>query len=339
MPATDRPRILVCRPVPGEALDRLRTIAEVEVWPGPRPAPRPELLRLVAGRSGLLVVGDRVDEELLDAAGPGLRGIAQFGVGYDNVDVAACTRRGIPAGNTPDVLSGTTAEIAWALMLAAARRITEAERYLRAGRWATGGFGDLMGVDVGGATLGIVGMGRIGQEVARRALGFRMTVLYHQRRRLDPALERELNATFVPFPDLLARSDFVTIHAPATPETRRLMDAQAFAQTKPGAILVNTSRGTLVDQEALLAALDAGRIRAAALDVTDPEPLPADHPLVGRDDVIVIPHIGSATHATRARMTELCVRNLEAALRGERMPTVIDPGVYDRPAGAGGSAG
>lgn len=326
----DRPSVLVTRPVPGDALDRLRETADVEVMPSRQAPPRAELLRLVAGRDGVLVVGDRVDDELLDAAGARLRGIAQFGVGYDNVDVAACTRRGVAVGNTPGVLSGTTAEIAWALILATARRITEAERLVRAGGWGAAGFGALMGVDVGGATLGIVGMGRIGQEVARRALGFRMEVLYHQRRRLDPAIERELNATYVPFEELLGRSDFVSIHAPATPETRHLMDAAAFARMKPGSILINTSRGTLVDQAALLAALDAGRLRAAGLDVTDPEPIPADHPLVGRDDVVVLPHIGSATHATRAKMTEMCVKNLLAALRGERMPWVVDPAVYDR---------
>jgi len=329
---SSRPSILVTRPVPGDALDLLRADADVEVRPLRTAPPRDELLRSVAGRAGLLVVGDRVDDALLDAAGPGLRGIAQFGVGYDNVDVAACTRRGVAVGNTPGVLSGTTAEIAWALILATARRVTEAERLVRADGWGAAGFGALMGVDVGGATLGIVGMGRIGQEVARRALGFRMEVLYSQRTRLDPALERELNATYVPFAELLARSDFVSIHAPATPETRHLMDAAAFARMKPGATFINTSRGTLVDQDALLAALDSGRLRAAGLDVTDPEPIPAGHPLVGRDDVTILPHIGSATHATRARMTEMCVKNLRAALRGERMPWAVDPAVYDRTA-------
>ena len=323
--------LLITRPVPGDATDRLRAQADVETWPERQAPPRAELLRLVAGRDGILVIGDRVNDELLDAAGPQLRGIAQYGVGYDNVDVAACTRRGVAVGNTPGVLSGTTAEIAWALILATARRVTEAERLVRADRWGSAGFGVLVGVDVGGATLGIVGMGRIGQEVARRALGFRMEVLYHQRRRLDPSIERELNATYVPFEALLERSDFVSVHAPATPETRHLMNAAAFARMKPGAILINTSRGTLVDQEALIAALDAGRLRAAGLDVTDPEPIAADHPLVGRDDIVVLPHIGSATHATRAKMTEMCVKNLLAALHGERMPWVVDPAVYDRP--------
>jgi lactate dehydrogenase-like 2-hydroxyacid dehydrogenase len=256
--------------------------------------------------------------------------VAQFGVGYDNVDVAACTRRGIPVGNTPGVLSDTTADLAWALLMAAARRITEAERYVRAGRWTHDSFGDLMGVDVGGATLGIIGLGRIGQAVARRASGFRMRVLYHQRHRAGPAVEAELGATFATLPGLLADSDFVSVHAPLTPQTRHLIDASALARMKPGAILVNTSRGGLVDQAALLAALDAGRLRVAALDVTDPEPLPPGHPLVGRDDVVVIPHIGSATLATRTRMARMCVDNLLAALAGDPMPWVIDPAVYAR---------
>jgi lactate dehydrogenase-like 2-hydroxyacid dehydrogenase len=322
------PRILVCKPVPPAGLDPLRETCEVDVWPGPQAMSREQLLARAAGAAGILVVGDRVADDLLDAAGPSLRGIAQFGVGYDNVDVAACTRRGIPAGNTPGVLSDTTAEVAWALLMAAARRIPEGDRYVREGRWGSGSFGDLAGVDVSGATLGIVGLGRIGQAMARLSRGFRMTVLYSQRHPADPAIERELGATFVAFEELLERSDFVSVHAPATPETRHLIDAAALARMKPSAILVNASRGILVDQDALLAALDAGRLRAAALDVTDPEPLPASHPLVGRDDVIVIPHIGSNTTATRIRMGRMCAENLLAAIRGERMPWVIDPAVY-----------
>ena len=323
-----RPRVLVCKPVPSAGLDLLREACEVDVWPGPLAMTRPELLARVAGAAGILTVGDRVDDELLDAAGPSLRAVAQFGVGYDNLDVAACTRRGIPVGNTPGVLSDTTAEIAWALLMAAARRVTEAERYVRAGRWGKGDMNDLMGVDVSGATLGIVGFGRIGQAMARLAQGFRMTILYCQHHRAEPAVEAALAATMVSFEELLERADVVSVHAPLTAETRHLMDARAFERMKPGAILVNTSRGGLVDQAALLAALDAGRLRAAALDVTDPEPLPADHPLVGRDDVIVIPHLGSNTLATRVKMGRMCSQNLLAGIRGERMPWVIDPAVY-----------
>ena len=327
--SASRPRILVCKPVPPAGLDPLRETCELDVWQGPLAMPRSELLHRVAGASGVLVVGDRVDDALLDAAGPSLRAIAQFGVGFDNIDVAACTRRGIPAGNTPGVLSDTTAEIAWSLLMAAARRITEAERYVRAGRWGKGDMNDLMGVDVSGATLGIVGLGRIGQSMARLSKGFRMTVLYSQRHRADPGVEADLGASFVTFDELLSRSDFVSVHAPLTPDTRHLIDGAALARLKPGAILINTSRGGLVDQEALLAGLDAGRLRAAALDVTDPEPLPADHPLVGRDDVIVIPHIGSNTLATRVRMGRMCSENLLAGIRGDRLPWVIDPAVYD----------
>ncbi len=321
--SASRPRILVCKPVPVAGLEALRSTCELEVWPGPQAMTRPELLARVAGVSGIIVVGDRVADDLLDAAGPSLRGIAVFGVGHDNVDLAACARRGIPVGYTPGALSTTTAELAWALLMAAARRIPEAERYVRGGRWTSASFGDLPGVDVSGATLGIVGLGRIGQAMARLSLGFGMTVLYSGRQRVDVAVERALGATHVPLEDLLERSDFVSLHAPATPQTHHLIDAAALARMKPSAILVNTSRGTLVDQEALLAALDAGRLRAAALDVTDPEPLPVDHPLVGRDDVIVIPHIGSNTHATRVRMGRMCAENLLAAFRGEPMPRAV----------------
>ena len=326
--SVSRPRIVVCKPVPSAGLDPLRDTCDLDIWPGPLGMPRPELLARVVGAAGILVVGDKVNEELVDAAGPSLKGIAGFGVGYDNVDLPAMTRRGIPVGNTPGVLSDTTAEVAWALLMAAARRITEAERYLRAGRWGKGDMNDLMGVDVSGATLGIVGLGRIGQSMARLSQGFRMTVLYSQRHRAAPAVEAELKATYVPFEELLERSDFVSVHAPLTAETRHLIDGAALARMKPGAILVNSSRGGLVDQEALLVALDNGRLRAAALDVTDPEPLPADHPLVGRDDVVVIPHIGSNTLATRVKMGRMCSQNLLAALGGERMPWVIDPAVY-----------
>jgi lactate dehydrogenase-like 2-hydroxyacid dehydrogenase len=326
--SVSHPRIVVCKPIPSAGLDPLRETCDVDIWPGPLGMPRAELLARVAGAAGILVVGDKVDEALIDAAGPSLKGIAGFGVGYDNVDLPATIRRRVPVGNTPGVLSDTTAEVAWALLMAAARRITEAERYLRDGRWGKGDMNDLMGVDVSGATLGIVGLGRIGQSMARLSQGFRMTVLYSQRHRADPAVEAELKATYVPFEELLARADFVSVHAPLSAETRHLIDATALARMKPSAILVNSSRGGLVDQDALLAALDGGRLRAAALDVTDPEPLPADHPLVGRDDVVVIPHIGSNTLATRVKMGRMCSENLLAALRGDRMPWVIDPAVY-----------
>jgi lactate dehydrogenase-like 2-hydroxyacid dehydrogenase len=279
------------------------------------------LLSRVGGSEGILLLpSERVDAELLDAAGPALRCISTFSVGHDHIDLAACASRGIVVGHTPDVLTETTADTAWALLMAAARRIAEAERYVHAGRWGSGGMDDLVGVDVHGATLGIVGFGRIGQAVARRAIGFRMRILYASRRRVAADLEATLGAKMVTLPELLAEADFVTIHAPLMAETYHLVDRAAFELMKPSAVLVNTSRGSLVDPDALLSALEAGRIRAAALDVTEPEPLPPGHPLTRRDDCLVVPHIGSATVATRARMAELAARNLLAGLRGEPLP-------------------
>jgi lactate dehydrogenase-like 2-hydroxyacid dehydrogenase len=324
--AEPRPRVFVSRGVMPAGVDRLATVADVDAWAEPLSPPRSELLRRVAGCTGILVVGDRVDDELLDAAGPALCVVAQYGVGHDNIDVAACTRRGVAATNTPGALSETTADMAWALLMAAARRITEGERLVRAGGWPRAGLNDLLGLDVGGATIGIVGLGRIGQAVARRAKGFGMTILYTQRHRADRAVEAEVGAIFVPLDELLSKADFITLHAPLTPQTEHLIDAVALGRMKREAILVNTARGAIVDQDALIAALDAGRIRAAALDVTVPEPLPADHPLVGRDDVLVVPHVGSATQATRTRMALLCAESIIAGIRGEPVPRAIDPG-------------
>jgi lactate dehydrogenase-like 2-hydroxyacid dehydrogenase len=246
--------------------------------------------------------------------------VSSFSVGYEHFDVEACRRRGIACGHTPGVLTETNADTAFALLMAAARRISEAERYVRADRWATGGTDDMLGVDIHGATIGIVGFGRIGQAVARRAKGFGMRVLYHSRHHVEPAAEAAVDATWVPFEELLAESDFVCIHVPLSDETRGLIDAAALARMKRSAILVNTARGPIVDTGALLAALESGTIRAAALDVTDPEPLPADHPLAQRDDCLIVPHIGSATYATRARMSVVAAENLIAGMRGEPVP-------------------
>ena len=264
-----------------------------------------------------------MDDDFFDAAGPGLRAVSSFSVGYEHFDVEACRRRGIACGHTPGVLTETNADTAWALLMAAARRISEAERYVRADRWVSGGMEDMLGVDVHGATIGIVGLGRIGQAVARRAGGFGMRVVYHSRHRVDPDLEEALGATWLPFDELLAQADFVCIHVPLSSETRGLIDAAALARMKPTAILVNSARGPIVDTDALLAALEARTIRAAALDVTDPEPLPADHPLAQRDDCLIVPHIGSATYATRERMAVVAAENLVAGMRGEPMANPV----------------
>jgi glyoxylate reductase len=327
---TGRPRVFVTREIPAEGLDAIRAACDMDLWEGELPPPRDALLRRVAGVDGLLaLLTDRVDEELLDAAGPGLRVVSNYAVGYDNVDVAACTRRGIAVGNTPGVLTETTADLAWTLLMAAARRIAEADRYVRDGRWLTWGPLTLLGPDVYGSTLGIVGFGRIGQAVARRARGFGMRVVYHNTRRLPIAVEDETDATYVPLDDLLAQSDFVSLHVSLTPETRHLIDARALSRMRPTAILVNTSRGPVVDTDALVAALRDGTIRAAALDVTDPEPLPAGHPLVGLDNCLVVPHIASASLPTRGRMAAMAAANLLAGVRGERLPTGVNPEVHE----------
>jgi glyoxylate reductase len=303
-------RVFVTRPLPGDALDRLRAAGhEVEVWPDRLPPPPEALREQVADADALLsMLTDRVDTELLDAA-PGLRAIANYAVGSDNIDLEAARARGIPVGVTPGVLTDATADIAFALILAIARRLPEGEAAVRAGEWLTWGPDWLLGRDVHGATLGIVGQGRIGAAVARRADGFGMTVVHHSR------------SSGIPLDELLARADFVSLHVPLTQETRHLIDAAALERMRPTAYLVNTARGGIVDQDALAAALHAGSIAGAALDVTEPEPLPPDHPLLDAPNLIVLPHLGSATHATREAMAGLAVDNLLAALDGKPMPS------------------
>ena len=321
-----RPRVFVARRIPEEGLDAVRAACEMDLWEDDLPPPRDELLRRVAGVDGVLtLLTDRVDDEFLDAAGPGLRVVSNYAVGFDNIDVAACARRGIPVGNTPGVLTETTADLAWALLMAAARRVSEGERYVRDGRWKTWGPLLLLGPDVHGATIGIVGFGRIGQAVARRAAGFGMEILYHDVTRLPDDVTGPLGATFVPLEELLARSDFVSLHVNLTPETRHLINARTLGFMKSTAVLVNTSRGPVVDQAALADALERDVIFAAALDVTDPEPIPMDSPLVGRDDCVIVPHIASASRATRGKMAAMAAANLVAGVHGEPLPTPVPP--------------
>ena len=257
----------------------------------------------------------------MDAAGADLRVISNFAVGVDNVDVPEATRRGIPVGNTPGVLTETTADLAWALLMAATRRIVEGDGYVHAGRWRTWEPLAFLGQDVAGATLGIVGYGRIGRAVARRAAGFAMRVLVSSRGQVEDLA----GATQVGFAELLAESDFISVHTPLTPETRGLFDRAAFARMKPGAILVNTARGPIVDAAALAEALVSGPLGAAALDVTDPEPIPVDSPLLGLPNCIVVPHVGSASIQTRDRMATMAAANLLAGLRGDPLPNCVNP--------------
>ena len=311
-------RCFVTRELPGEALERLRGAHQTEVWDGDGPPPADVIRDRVAECDGLLaLLTDRVDGELI-AAAPNLRAISNYAVGVDNVDVAAATARGIPVGNTPDVLTDSTADLAVALMLAISRRLPEGERAVRSGEWSTWSPDWLLGRDLHGATVGIVGGGRIGGAVARRLEGFGCEVLVAGRR--GP----------MPLAELLARADFVSLHVPLGPETRGMISTVELAAMKPSAYLVNTARGPIVDQAALAAALAAGQIAGAALDVTDPEPLPPDDPLLGAPNLLVIPHLGSATRRTRAAMADSAVDNLLAGLAGERMPNCVNPEVYDR---------
>jgi len=319
-----RPRVFVARQIPEEGLDAVRAACDMDLWEEELPPPRDELLRRVAGCAGVLtLLTDRVDDEFLDAAGPQLRVVSNYAVGFDNIDVAACARRGIPVGNTPGVLTDTTADLAFALLMAAARRVTEGDRYVRDGQWKTWGPLLLLGPDVHGSTIGIVGFGRIGQAVARRAQGFGMEILYHDIQPLPASVTEPLGATYVSLDELLPRSDFVSLHVNLSDETRHLINAVTLARMKPTAVLVNTSRGPVVDQVALADALRDGTIWAAALDVTDPEPIPMDDPLVGLDNCLIVPHIASASRATRGKMAAMAAANLVAGVRGEPLPTQV----------------
>jgi glyoxylate reductase len=304
-------RVFVSRRVVGDALDRLRAQHDVDLWPGEMP-PSPEALRQrVADAEGLLcMLTERVDAELLDAA-PGLKVVANYAVGTDNVDVEACAARGVAVGRTPDVLTDATADLTWALILAIARRLPEAAAAVRDGDWRTWGPARWLGLGLSGRTLGVIGAGRIGMAVARRAEGFGMNVITAGR--ADDPLE------------VVARADVISLHAPLTDATRGLIGDEALSRTKPGAILVNTARGGLVDQDALADALREGRLAGAGLDVTDPEPLPPGHPLYETPNLLVVPHIGSATTTARAAMADRAVDNLLAALDGKPMPYAVQP--------------
>jgi glyoxylate reductase len=310
-------RCFVTRKLPGGALERLAAVHQVDLWAAAHPPTRDQLLAHAREAEGFLPqLTELIDAELLDAC-PRLVAISNYAVGVDNVDLAAATARGVPVGHTPGVLTDATADLAFTLLLAAARRVSDAERAARAGDWGwEPNF--LLGHEVHGAVLGLIGMGRIGAAVARRAEGFSMEVIHTSQ------------GGGVPLDELLERSDFVSIHAPLTPETRGLIDEAALRRMKASAILINTARGPIVDTNALVRALNQGWIAGAALDVTDPEPLPGEHPLLMCPNLTLSPHIGSATFHTRAAMADIAVDNLLAALAGERMPHCANPEVYER---------
>ncbi len=319
-------KVFITRRLPTE-LDQLNAIASVEVWPERQPPPYEVLQAKVKEVDGLLcLLTDRIDQQLIAASS--LKVISQMAVGYDNIDVAAATAKKIPVGYTPGVLTDATADLTWALLMAAARRVVEADKFTRAGLWRTWEPDLLLGPNIAGATLGIIGLGRIGQAVARRAQGFDMRILYTSRHRCEPEVEKSLSAEFVPLDTLLQESDFITIHTPGANDTEHLLSDRQFALMKPSAILINTARGTIVDQDALYRALSQGQIAAAALDVTDPEPIPMDSPLLTLENLIITPHIGSASRQTRAKMADIAIANLIAGLKGDRLPYCVNPEIY-----------
>jgi glyoxylate reductase len=323
-----KPKVFVSRIIPGKGLEMAREAADLDVWPDELPPSYDMLLQKVKGLDGLLcLLTDQIDGNLMDAAGQSLKVISQMAVGFDNIDIPAATQRGLPVGHTPGVLTDTTADFAFTLLMSAARRVVEGDKFTRAGRWRTWGPTLLLGPDVSGATLGIVGFGRIGQGMAKRVAGFNMHVLYYDVQRNLEA-EKSLGAEYVELETLLHQSDFVTLHTILSDETYHLLDDDHFKLMKPSAILINTSRGPVVDPQALYRALSGGTIAYAALDVTEPEPIPLDSPLLKLDNIIIAPHIASASIQTRTKMATMAAANLIAGLKGERLPNCVNPEVY-----------
>jgi glyoxylate reductase len=330
-----RPPVLVTRRLPQEALDRIEAHCEMTLYQGKGAMPRDQLLAEVAGKAGAItLLTDHVDDEFLDAAGRALRIVANYAVGFDNIDVGACTRHGVLASNTPEVLTETTADTAFALMMAAARRIAEGDRFLRSRVPWTWGPLMMLGQDIHHKTLGVVGFGRIGQAVARRARGFAMRIRYHDVYRPAADVEQELQAEYRELGDLLRESDFVSVHTNLTPQTHHLINAERLAMMKPTAVLVNTSRGPVIDEKALAQALKEGQICAAGLDVFEHEPdvYPG---LLDCENAVLIPHLGSATVETRLAMANLAVDNLLAGLEDGHPPTLLNPQAREQRAARG----
>ncbi len=321
-----RPKVFVTRKIFREALDKISRSADMEVWPDEMPPSYDVLVQKAGNADGLLsMLSDQIDANLI-AKSPRLKVISSMAVGVDNIDIAAATRRGIRVGNTPGVLTETTADLIFALLMAGGRRIVEADRYVRDGKWKTWTPMGLLGQDIHHATLGIIGLGRIGLEVARRARGFNMEILYYSRTRKSPGEEKQLGLEYIDrMPELLSRSDFISLHVPLTAETRHLIGAKEFAVMKPTAIFVNASRGLVVDQRALYDALKNERILSAAIDVTEVEPIPLNDPLLTLENLIITPHIGSASVLTRKKMALIATDNLLAGLRGESLPNGVNP--------------
>ena len=321
-----KPRVFVTRIMAQEALDKIAQAAEMEVWPEELPPPYEVLQEKARDAWGLLtLLSDRIDAALMDAA-PKLKVVSNLAVGYDNINTAEATKHHIAVSNTPGVLTGTTADLAFTLLMAAARRVVEADNYTRKGRWKTWGPKILLGQDIHNATLGIIGLGRIGAEIAKRGRGFNMKVLYYDEMRRSEKEEKQLGVEYVPnLAKLLPRADFISVHVPLLPQTRHLIGAAEFALMKPTAVLINTSRGPVVDQRALYEALKSGQIFSAGLDVSEVEPIPPDDPLLTLDNVIITPHIASASFTTRKEMALMAAENVLAGLRGKTPPNCVNP--------------
>ncbi len=320
-----KPKVFATHSLFEAARQILEETCEVEYWAKPERPPREEVLRRVKDKEGLIcLLTEKINEELLGVA-PKLRIAANVAVGFDNIDVAACTKRGVVATNTPGVLDETTADFAWTLLMAVARRLSEGEELVRSGKWKNWDLDQLVGTDVWGKTLGIVGFGRIGRAVARRASGFQMKVIYTDAQRAPAEVERALKAEFWEMNALLAESDFISVHVPLLPETRRLFDAPKFKRMKPTAFLINTSRGPVVDEAALVAALEGGQIAGAGLDVYENEPF--IHPGLKRANVVLAPHIASASLETRTKMACIAAKNLVALFTGQQPPNILNPEV------------
>lgn len=322
-----KPQILVTHMLPEAALDIVRQTCEIQLDPEDRPLTPEALCQAVVGKAGMIcLVTDRIDTQVLEA-GDALKVVANVAVGYDNIDVGAATARGIVVTNTPGAVTEATADFTWGLLLSIARRIPEGDRYIRAGRWEEWKLMFLLGHDVYNQTLGIIGMGRIGQAVARRARGFGMRVLYHNRHRLDHAVEAEFEATWVEFPRLLQEADYVSLHVPLSTDTTHLIGEPELRMMRPTACLINTARGPVIDEQVLIRALSEGWIAGAALDVFEDEPQ-VPQALLELENVVLAPHIGSASVATRTRMAVMAAQNVVAALRGECPPNAVNPDVW-----------
>lgn len=324
-----KPRVYVTRQIFPDALDLIEKFAELELWPDDEPPSPEQLMEAMSNVDGAIInVMDRIDAPLLDAA-PKLRVLSQVAAGLDNIDIPEATKRDIMVGYTPGVLAKSTADLAFALLLAVARRVVESDKWVREGNWKISHHPMFwLGSEVNGSTLGILGLGGIGLEMAKRGLGFDMKVLYHSRTRKRD-LEKEYGLKYASFKRILAESDFLSIHVPLTPQTNHFIGEKQLKMMKPSSILVNLSRGPVVDTDALHQALTKGTIAGAGLDVFDPEPVPTDHPILGLDNVVVLPHIGSASNRSRRDMHLLAARNLVAGLNGDRLEECANPEVYE----------